>query len=177
MPNANAIGTPIATSHGDAENEEDREIVVAEPHEDRARQPERRADERRRTLTLAARNFRLGAIDGEAQQREHRDQHRADRDRGRAPGIADVEAGRAHDRLVDRVLDRRISDDADEGGDHQQDRGLDLLAQSPGAVRLMNVVSRMCALRRIASTAPSTESQTNSVEASSSAQISGRWKK
>src|ERR1043166_4450587 len=38
----------------------------------------------------------------------------------------------------------------------------------------MNVVRRMCALRRIASTAPSTESQTNSVAASSSAQISGR---
>ena len=46
-----------------------------------------------------------------------------------------------------------------------------------GPARPMNVVSRMCALRRIASTAPSTESQTNSVEASSSAQISGRCKK
>ncbi len=44
-------------------------------------------------------------------------------------------------------------------------------------MRLMKVVSRMCALRRIASTAPSTDSHTNSVEASSSAQISGRWKK
>ena len=38
----------------------------------------------------------------------------------------------------------------------------------------MNVVSRMWAVRRMASTAPSTESHTNNVEASSSAQIKGR---
>ena len=46
--------------------------------------------------------------------------------------------------------------------------------RSAGAARLMKVVSRMCALRRIASTAPSAESQTNSVEASSSAHTRGR---
>ena len=103
-----------------------------------------------------------------AQQREDRDQDRADRDRGRAPGIADVEARRAHDRLVDRVLDRRIDDEQDERGDHQQDRRSRSSGAAPAPARPMKVVSRMCALRRIASTAPSTESQTNSVEASSS---------
>ena len=42
-----------------------------------------------------------------------------------------------------------------------------------GAARLMKAVSRMCALRCMAITAPSTDSHTNRVDASSSAQTSG----
>ena len=48
--------------------------------------------------------------------------------------------------------------------------------RSSGPARLMNAVSRMCALRRVARTAPRDESHTNRVDASSSAQMSGLWK-
>ena len=47
-------------------------------------------------------------------------------------------------------------------------------ARTCGGIRLISAVSRMCSLRRIASTAPSTHSHTNRMEASSSPQTSGR---
>ena len=52
-----------------------------------------------------------------------------------------------------------------------------ICSRNPGPARLMKAVRRMCALRRIASTAPSAESQTKSVDANSSAQIRGLWKR
>ena len=48
------------------------------------------------------------------------------------------------------------------------------IARASGDMRLISAVSRMCSLRRIASTAPSTHSQTNRIEASSSPHTSGR---
>ena len=172
MPNAKAIGTPPATSAATPRTKKIARFQLPKlMNSGRANQST--THKSAATTTLAARNFMLG--DTTARRRNE----------NAAIRIAPTATAEArHELLMSRPGVRTIASSiaysiagwtmSSTKAAITRRMAVSIRCRSAGLAPPMKVVSRMCALRRMASTAPSTESQTNSVDASSSAQISGR---
>ena len=159
----------------DEPDEEDQQVEVAErlqhglqqdQHADRAPRPAPTApsDVRARSPTLS-----------EPQQRDDDHQPDADRQRGGAPGVRDLERRGGDEDLVGGELEGRVDDEQQEG-----ERGRDRDHVEEGARAGREHADEgghahvLAALER--DTEPSMASQRNRIEASSSDQTSGWWK-
>ena len=172
MPNANAIGTPVATRAATPSTKKIARFQLPSPRKS-GRANQSAAHTTTAMPALAARNFRPGAV--AARRRSENTAIRI------APAAT---ADARHVLLMSRPGVRTIASSiaySIAGWTISRTKAattsriaVSILRRSAGVARLMKVVSRMCALRRVASTAPSADSQTNSVEASSSAHTSGR---
>ena len=160
--------------HRDHAHEEDQQVDVAETLQDRLEQDHDRRPGRRPGPTRRARAASL-PTSASRSTADHDHQAHADRERGGAPGVRDLQGRRGDEALLGGELEGRLDDDEQEG-----ERGGDRhdIEERPHGRRhhAEKAVMRMCSPRRNATTAPSMASHRNRIEASSSDQTRGSWK-
>ena len=115
----------------------------------------------------------------DARQPQQGDEHHernADRQRGGAPGVGDLERRGGDEDLVGRELVGRVDDEQQKGERRAATANTSRKARARGPSMPTMAVMRMCSPRWKAITEPSMASQRNRIAASSSDHTSGLWK-